>query len=199
MPKFVIIILRDKLTIKIKEIAAIRTGFFGKPVKNGEVVYLQAKQFNENAQLDADLYPDLLLSDVPEKHILQVGEIVFAAKGLKNFAAVFNRADIKAVASTSFFVIKIKEGLLLPEYICWYINLPTTQAFLKAQAMGSSVPSIAKHVLEDLVIPAPNLQKQKNIIQINELLIREKKLLREIALLRQQKIETQLTKALSKL
>ena len=180
----------------MKDIAEIRTGFFGRPVTNGDIIYLQNKQFDENGQLASVLYPDLIASDVSEKHLLDPGDILFSAKGSKNFAAVFDRDDIKAVASTSFFVIKIKAPVLLPAYLCWYLNVSTTQKLLKSQAMGSSIPSISKQVLEALFIPVPTYSKQQHIVQLAALQNRQKDIMARLTILHHQKIEHSILNAI---
>ena len=40
-------------------------------------------------------------------HILRQGDVLFAAKGTKNFAALYESKYHTAVASTSFFVIRV--------------------------------------------------------------------------------------------
>jgi hypothetical protein len=90
----------------IKDITHIQTGLFAKPMGEGDVTYLQAKHFNEFGQLTEQLHGDLLSSKIAPKHILQHGDVLFSAKGSKNFAAVFENHNEPSVASTSFFVIR---------------------------------------------------------------------------------------------
>jgi hypothetical protein len=67
------------LKTKLKHIASIQTGFFAKPKTNGEVVYLQAKYFNEAGELISTFHPDLKADDISEKHLLRHGDVLFAA------------------------------------------------------------------------------------------------------------------------
>ena len=69
-------------------IATIQTGIFAKPVPKGEIIYLQAKHFDENGLVNTVLHPDLKKDTLTEKHFLRHGDILFAAKGTKNFALV---------------------------------------------------------------------------------------------------------------
>lgn len=193
---FVILILRNKLNEKLKDIAEIRTGFFGRPVTHGDIVYLQNKQFDDNGQLATRLYPDLIAAEVSQKHLLRPGDILFAAKGSKNFAAVFDRPDIKAVASTSFFVLSVNPKIVLPAYICWYLNVGSTQNLLKTQAMGSSIPSISKQVLEALSIPVPTYTKQQQIVQLAALQHRQRDIMTRLAILQHQQTELSILNAI---
>lgn len=184
----------------LKNITNIQTGVFAKPIKEGEIVYLQAKHFNENGQLISLLHPDLLAENISGKHLLQPGDILFAAKGTKNFAAWYESKNLPAVASTSFFVIRLKENIInkiLPEFLTWYINQPVSQKFLKGNAMGTSIASISKAVLEELDISIPDLQTQKTILKITHLRNSEKKLQQKIEMLREKQIQHCLWQAIN--
>src|SRR5690606_17499945 len=126
----------------------------------GELVYLQAKHFDENGQVYSTLHPDLMAKDISEKHLLKGGDVLFAAKGTKNFAAVYENHNAPAVASTSFFVLRLTEKKILPEYLAWFLNSHFTQTLLKAQAIGTSIPSISKQVLGDMEIAVPRIETQ---------------------------------------
>lgn len=174
---------------QLVHIAKIQTGLFAKPEAKGEVVYLQVKHFDENGQLRTELFPDLRHDKVTEKHLLKKGDILFASKGTKNFAAVYEDHNPDAVASTSFFVIRLKVNQIIPEYLAWFLNQPSTLKYLKERAIGTTTPSISKAVLDQLEIPAPNLEKQKKIIALANLLNQEKSLKKRIDTLKKRRIQ----------
>jgi restriction endonuclease S subunit len=180
----------------IKDISNIQTGLFAKPAGIGEVVYLQSRHFDENGRLLNTLHPDLRAEGISKKHLLRQGDVLFAAKGTKNFAAIFENHNKPAVASTSFFVIRLSNKKVLPEYLAWFLNSHTTQLLLKSQAIGTSIPSISKQVLEALEIPVPGIETQKAILQITKLRSREKKLKQEIETLREKQIQQQIINAI---
>jgi restriction endonuclease S subunit len=190
------------LNTTLSHIANIQTGIFARPVSKGEIAYLQAKHFNENGQLVSSLHPDLQAENISNKHILQQGDVLFAAKGTKNFAAWYESLpsgqagkNLPAVASTSFFVIRLKENFrdkILPEFLAWFINHPGSQKILKGKAMGTSIVSISKSVLEELEINIPDLQTQKTILKITHLRNSEKKLKQQIEILREKQIQQQI-------
>jgi hypothetical protein len=180
----------------LKNITTIQTGIFAKPELGGDIVYLQAKHFFENGTISASLHPDLKLEDIGSRHLLQPGDVLFAAKGSKNFAAVYESHNPPAVASTSFFVLRFAQSQLLPEYLAWFLNNPPTQVLLKGLAIGTSMPSISKQVLENLEIPLPDLETQKVILEISKLRAKEKALKQEIETLREKQIQQQIINAL---
>ncbi|WKZ77527.1 MAG: restriction endonuclease subunit S [Candidatus Kapaibacterium sp.] len=180
----------------IKDIAIIQTGLFAKPAGIGELVYLQSKNFDEYGQLHSELHPDLVADGISEKHLLKDGDVLFAAKGTKNFAAVFENHNEPSVASTSFFVIRPSDKKVLPHYLAWFLNSHTTQTLLKGQAIGTSIPSISKQVLENLEITIPNIETQQAILQITNLRNKEKSLKQKIETLREKQIQQQIINAI---
>lgn len=176
----------------IKNITTIQTGLFAKPLGEGDVIYLQVKHFDEFGHLQSALHGDLLSADIARKHLLQDGDVLFAAKGSKNFAAVYEKHNEPAVASTSFFVIRSTNKLILPEYLAWFLNNHSTQTLLKTQAIGTAIPSISKQVLEALEIPMPEIKTQQTILHIATLRSREKAIKLQIEMLREKQVQQQI-------
>lgn len=176
----------------LNNLATIRTGVFAKPYSEGEIAYLQAKHFDDKLQLESNIHSFLKPGKVAEKHLLNFEDVLFAAKGTKNFAVLYKSKARLAVASTTFFVISLEDNFkieILPGYLAWYLNQPLAQNFLKARARGTSMVSISKAVLEELEIPIPDLQTQKTILKIADLQQTEKELQKEIVILREKQIQ----------
>jgi restriction endonuclease S subunit len=184
------------LKARLKNIATIQTGVFAKPAHDGDIVYLQARHFDENGLLLCELHPDLMADDISEKHILKTGDVLFAAKGTKNFATVFEDHNPPSVASTSFFVIRIQNEAIKSQYLAWYLNNPDSQQFLKNLARGTSIASISKAVLDDLEIFIPDLKTQELVIKITQLRNKEKGLMQEIEILRDKLIQQKTNNAI---
>ena len=104
-----------------------------------------------------------------------------------------------AVASTSFFVIRVQENFsnkILPEFLVWLINHPIAQKFLKGKAIGTSLVSISKSVLSALEISIPDVKTQKAILKISQLYNTEKNLKQQIEILREKQIQQQIINAI---
>jgi restriction endonuclease S subunit len=175
--------------MRLGDIAKIQTGILAKPVTAGEIVYLQAKHFDENGRVQSILAPDLEAADSLQKHLLKPDDILFAAKGSKNFAACYEDEAYPAVASTSFFVIRLEKGVILPKFLAWFLNYPKTQRVLKASAIGTAMVSISKSVLQELEVPTPMMEQQQLILHIYALQSRERELKRQIQILRDKKTQ----------
>lgn len=183
------------MSIQLKKLATIQTGIYAQTAVFNEVLYLQVKHFSDNGILIDNVTPELPLNSQTEKHLLAHGDVIFAAKGSKNVTVMYNSNYGHAVASSSFLVIKIQESFkshILPEYVCWYLNHPKTQDTIKLQARGSSIPSISKHVLEELPIEIPPMQKQHIIVKIARLHAKEQDIIKQIQILKNQYIQQRL-------
>lgn len=184
---------------KLKNIASIHTGTHAQTEINGDIIYLHVKHFNEHGKLRSKLIPDVIKESISERHLLQNGDILFAAKGTKNFATWYETKNSPAIASTSFFIIRITENFrekLIPEYLVWFINQPVTQNYLKGNAIGTSIASISKSVLSDLEILIPDINTQRSVINISRLRNTEKDLIHQLENLKESQIQQQLLNAI---
>ena len=181
---------------KIKHIASIQTGIFTKVSSQGKALYLQAKYYDQDLEITGVIKPDIVLDGIAEKHLLRKGDILFAAKGNRNFATCFAGLEYPAVASTSFFVIRVHEETIAPEYLAWFLNQPNAMQFLKGKAKGTSIVSISKSSINDLEVSIPSIQKQRLILKIFQLRNREKALTSKIGRLLELNIQQKIMNAI---
>ena len=157
----------------IKELAEILSGVYEKTTPDGEVAYIQTKDCTDS--VNTRYASRVSLAPKIQKNLLQEGDILFAAKG-GNFSSVVFRGQEKAVASTSFFVIRLKSPIVTSEYLCWFLCQPSVKAYFKSNQAGSATPLIHKPAVENLEIPVPSLEEQKTIVAIARLSKREMEL-----------------------
>ena len=187
------------MKVKIKDIANVRSGVFTKEQPEGEVYSLQVNSFDREANELILSSPSVEMSDKIGNHLLEDGDILLASKGAFNFSIVFKKAIGKAVASSSFLVLRIKDKAALnPDYLCWILNREDSLFFFRANATGSSIPSISKSVVEDFQFDAPAMKIQKRIAAIVKLQKQEHKILTKLSLQRRKLIERQLTEITKK-
>jgi len=181
--------------IKLKDIAEISSGTYQKEVADGDLLYLQVKDFKSSYLANGELKPSIADSCKITKYTLVDNDLLFAAKGTSNFCAIYNEVMGKAVASSAFFVIRIKKATVLHKYICWYINTPNILKKLQLNAVGSVIPSITKEMLADLEINIPSIAIQRKIIICSQLQEKEHVLRAQIAERTKQLIDLQLANA----
>lgn len=186
---------------KLKNITAIRSGIFAKPRPDANIYYLQVKDFDEYMNLYEGRIPELIIDGQTENHLLKPDDVLFAAKGSKNFAVAYTPKFGQCVASSSFNIISLldeyKENIL-PDYLAWYLNRPDVAGKLKNKAKGTSIPSISKADMEEVEIYLPTIKKQQTILKINELQQKERNIRKRIMELREVVLQQQLIKALKK-
>lgn len=108
---------------------------------------------------------------------LKNGYILFPSKGVNHHSAVVRNLEGEAIASHSFFVIKLKDNdTIIPEYVAWYLNQDKTQAILKQSEVGVTVPSIPRKALEEIDIFLPPLNVQQLIVETVNLMVQEQAL-----------------------
>ena len=184
--------------MKLQDIADINSGVYSSTISEGEVFYIQARDFDENRQLASNLTPILSYTKKFEKHFLQNGDVLIVAKGSNFLSAVYTGLYTPAVASTVFLVIQLKnKSQIDPEFLSWYLNQNSTQLLLMSLSRGTSIPSINKKILAELDIPTPTSDKQKLILELAILTQKEKLLKRKIDRLKENQMNQLITNALN--
>jgi len=164
--------------VLLKDIAEIRSGVYLNSPPGNEVAYMQMKDLLMDS-------PEKIASFVEynpkmEKNLLQKGNLLFAGKGSTYLCTLFN-LNIRAVASTTLYVIRVQNDKVLPEYLYWYLNRPNIVSRIRASQVGSSTPLILKSTLEELEIPIPNKATQRKVMEISKLQERETYLINTLA------------------
>jgi hypothetical protein len=108
---------------------------------------------------------------------LQTGDVVFAARGARNYALCLEGVPVPAVCSQYFFLLRVKSTGLLPEFLAWQINRAPAQRYLSKHAEGSDQLSIRRGVLEALPIVVPPLAQQHRIVALARDAGRERRVL----------------------
>lgn len=80
-----------------------------------------------------------------------------------------------------FFLVRLRTPEVLPAYVVWFINQPSSQAVLKKGLKGSNIPMISKDDFQNFTIEIPALSLQQVIIELDSLKRRENNLLLKIA------------------
>lgn len=181
--------------VKLKDIATVQTGVYLKNTLLPDTCYLQVNDFDEEGVLRSTVRPTTTVSSKAARHLLTESDLLLAAKGGKNFCAIAPMQLGPCVASPSFLIIRIDDTTrVLPEYVCGFLNLPSTRQLLTAQAQGSAITSLSKADLEEFEIPLPSLERQQACIALTRLQCREQALYKAIAERRRQIIDYKLTK-----
>lgn len=103
------------------------------------------------------------------------GDILFAARGSRNYAVLVDRAaeKLRAVAAPHFYILRCTTHRVLPHYLVWFLNQRPCQRHFQREAEGSLTKSIRRSVLEGTSVAVPNLERQHSIIRLAETIKQE--------------------------
>lgn len=173
--------------MNLDELAEVQMGYpFRSRIEhnpNGDVTVIQMRDIDDANLLHAEEAIRVALPKGKSHHLLRAGDLAFRSRGRSNGAAQVQDGIGAAVLSAPMLLIR-PHGVL-PEYLCWFINAPATQAQLAALAEGTSVRMISAEALKALDVPLPSLAVQQRIAQAAALAEQEQTLLAQIATLRQ--------------
>ena len=173
--------------MKLGELAEVQMGYpFRSRLEHdprGDVAVIQMKDIDDANLLHSEEAIRVSLPKGKARHLLRAGDLLFRSRGRSNGAAQVLDGIGSAVLAAPMLLIRPHR--VLPEYLCWYINAPATQAQLAALSEGTSVRMISAEALKALDIPLPSLATQQRIVQAAALAEQEQSLLARIATLRQ--------------
>jgi len=130
--------------------------------------------FNESS-LESFASNDLL----DEHYFTKTGDIILRLN--EPYTAVYIQEHHAGVLIPSYFVsIQIMNNKFLPEYVSWYLNTKRVKKhFLRLQS-GTMTPNINQKLLRDLDIPPLSLDEQERITALNQLYLKECRLLKRL-------------------
>ncbi len=114
---------------------------------------------------------------------LRPGDVLFVAKGNRNFAVSVDhsieQAAIQAVAAPVFYLLRCHTQLL-PEYLAWWLNQEPSQRYFEQNAEGSQVKSIRRSVLAETPLALPALRQQAALAALQQNLRQQQQTLQQL-------------------
>ncbi|MCK9274655.1 MAG: restriction endonuclease subunit S [Syntrophales bacterium] len=173
--------------VRLQDIAEVQSGYLSRgkiePAADGPFYLLQAKD------VDADrltyrtdeivrIHPELSRKD----WMLKRDDIVFMARGARNFSLLMQDIPDPSLAAACFFIIRTSQQICLPQYLWWYLNQkPVEDYLLRESGRGVHMPVVRRAALENMEIPVPPLEMQHKIVALDSLMRKEQKLLDDMA------------------
>lgn len=170
---------------RLAEIAQIRPGYLArqtvKSSATGTHYLLQVRDFDhERTALNSTSLIRFSPEPVSSAQPIQPGEILFLARGAKNFACALTDLPTPALAASYFFVIRPKAHVL-PAFLAWSLNQPPTLRALSRSATSGHMPVIRRADIENILVTVPPLPLQRAIVELDNLMREEQSLLQELA------------------
>jgi len=161
---------------KLEEIADIQFGPYEKGLSKGSVKYLLSSHFNRNNKLTNFEDSFIELDDKIRKSVLKNNDVILAGKGQRIFAWAYQPSFGTIVPSSLFYIIRTDPNEILGEYLMLFLNTDKIQNKLKIIGAGTSIISIPKKELQQIEIVIPPIKKQKEIVELANLLDKDMEL-----------------------
>lgn len=153
---------------------------------NGNYFVIQVKDFGEDDQIQFDGLLKTKLESLNSKFLAKSGDILFRSRGTSTRASFVNDIiDENCVIASPLLIIRLDTNQFLPEYIQLVINHSASQRYFSRASQGSNIRMIDKETLENLMIPLKSISDQKNVIELNRFIQKEKVLMNQIVSKRQ--------------
>lgn len=146
----------------LKELVTIRTGYsFRSSIDSfpaGSIEVIQAKDLNDS--FATSHRPKITFPGEPS-HLLKPNDILVSARGQAK--AIFIQHPLKAVASSSLFVLTPKTAAVSPRFLTMFFNSPKGVKAIAELSSGASVQSITKENLGRILVPELPPDKQQDL------------------------------------
>lgn len=187
-------------TLKIstlRETCTLRSGFQGKTKEGNDFKQIRLKDVTKDGVIKYEELEEFASEKVNEKYLLKKGDIIFKAKSGDNTAALISDDVENLVPSVHFIIITINDlSVLDPEYLVAYLNSEYAQDYFKKNAEGTVQPIIKIKTLEELEIKIIEMEEQKKVSSLYNLIKKEKLTMELIAEKREKQFKAYLREIL---
>lgn len=170
---------------RLGELAEIRMGYpFRGRVERVESGGCLLVQMGDVRADSLEVAPHLAHVEAPanwEKHVLNPGDVLLVARGLRNDAAMFVGEALKVIAAPHLFVLRANSSVARAEYLTWLLNQSATQTKIRSIRAGTDIPFVPLEALSLLRVPLPSLELQSRLASIRRLSRQEQELLEQIS------------------
>ena len=169
----------------LSSLAAISTGFHyrSRIVGNeaGEWRVAQGREVRADLTWDVAAMPRVSPGPAERRARLKPGDVLVLARGDRPYAMVAPDWPWPALASSSFYILRVRREHLLPEYLAWYLNTPGVAGKLMEATRGVKIRWLPRSALLELPVEAPSLARQQDVVAAAALVAAEDRLHAELS------------------
>ena len=96
---------------------------------------------------------------------LENGDVIMTNKSTVIKSAVVNIEDENVLLFGSLYAMRLKKDVLLPPYLCGFINSNVGQMLLKTIQTGTVISMITAGNLLEFIVPCPSMTKQIKLVE----------------------------------
>lgn len=130
----------------------------------GEYKLIRTPDVEDNQLIvDSIQTVDINASINEEQYLVQPGDIIISARGQHTKVAVIPEVSGKYILTQSFIGIRPNIELVNLYFLKAFFESPIGQYLIQQSMSGSTIPVISPKLLNELNIPLPSMQEQKQI------------------------------------
>jgi len=165
---------------QLNEISEIQLGYqTRKGIKmspSGSHLLIQARDVKKASKIEWDTLTRFEPSGNTDRYEVRKGDILLLARGYENYAYLIEDEVFATIPANSFYIIRPDHAIVSAKYLAWWINQTPAQEYFRYHRSGSAIPLITVSNLLKLEVNIPPPEIQKQIIELDGLLEKEKKL-----------------------
>jgi restriction endonuclease S subunit len=130
---------------------------------------------------------DLRTSKDVSKYLVKPGDVIIKLSPPYDAFCITNDMN-NYILSHYYCKMEIDLKRILPEYLTWYLNSKYSKKFFQLFSKGSTIRRLPINRLEGIDIEMISIKDQKNIVEMNQLIKREKQLLKKLIVKREEQL-----------
>lgn len=173
--------------MQLREIAVVKTGlvlsrkkaeFEHETMATYKLITL--RNITNDGTIDSTTYEEFKSNDVLDSHYFtQEGDVLIRLSH-PNTAVYIDKEASGLLIPSYFAIIKVDKSKLLPEFLAWYLNSKEIKKEFERFQSGTRIPSTNQNVIKTLPVSVTTIEKQKVLIDIYRLHLKEKELYRAL-------------------
>lgn len=179
----------------LKNLAEIRAGhpFRGSvpAVDGGDAMVVQMRDVAADGTVGWTALTRTSIAGARPPDWLRDGDVLFAARGGRNYAVCLSDVPPRTVCAPHFFVLRLRAGAaqVLPAYLAWHLNSGPSRRYLAGHAEGTDQLSIRRAVLEDTPIAVLSLERQRLLVALADAAMQERRCLEALVRSRDRELD----------
>lgn len=155
-----------------------------RPVPGGSLHFIRIGDVSLEGQIaPADIIKITPTDDLGPDQLLRAGDVLVAARGTRNTAAVYELNLPAAIAGAQFFILR-PNARVLPAYLAWFLRSEPARQHFDSRRKGSYIQLIRRSDLAEIEVPLPPRDVQHRIVEIAALIEQERVLSERLCTLR---------------
>lgn len=173
--------------IKLSHIASIGSGLVVKrkqALNDTQIVkqyrMLTLKSFQQSGWLNIDELEDFQSNEeLDKKYLTQKGDVIVRLSN-PNTAIAISKNDTGILIPSLFAIIRLESHEVLADYLSIFLNSDYMKRIYTKRSVGSTIQIIKTSMLKDVGIELKSIENQKKVVELNTLIVKEKKLLEQL-------------------